>query len=58
MAGSIEQTNHFLFVSILVDMSILARSGAVDMRDEEIIDQIQVKNYFPETWLYDEKVAE
>ena len=42
-------------------MSILARSGGdmeFGLSDDEIIDQAQVRSYFPETWIYDEKVAE
>ena len=43
------------------DTALLGRSGMDDgdfgFSDEEILDQTQVRSFFPETWIYDEKVV-
>ena len=45
----------------LIDGALLGRNamdlGNFDRSDEEILDQTQVRSYFPETWIYDEKVV-
>ena len=42
-------------------MALLGRSGFDNgdfgPSDEEILDQTQVRSFFPETWIYDEKVV-
>ena len=42
-------------------MALLGRSGFdhgdFGPSDEEILDQTQVRSFFPETWIYDEKVV-
>ena len=48
------------FIAIL-DAALLGRSGGdfgdFGPSDEEILDQTQVRSFFPETWIYDEKVV-
>ena len=42
-------------------MALLGRNafevGDFGPSDEEILDQTQVRSFFPETWIYDEKVV-
>ena len=52
----------FLFFVIwLLDTALLGRSvldlGDFGPSDEEILDQTQVRSFFPETWIYDETVV-
>lgn len=43
-----------------VDMGFLARNAGFDdfagPSDDELIEMTQVRSYFPETWIYEEKV--
>ena len=45
----------------LSDSALLARNldlgDGFDQSEEEILSQTQVRSFFPETWIYDEKVV-
>lgn len=47
-----------LYFIIISDAALLGRSvGDFGPSDEEILDQTQIRSFFPETWIYDEKVV-
>ena len=50
----------YLYFFTILDAALLGRSvdfGDFGPSDEEILDQTQVRSFFPETWIYDEKVV-
>lgn len=56
-----KKKSKLVFSLLSLDMALLGRSafegGDFGPSDEEILDQTQVRSFFPETWIYDEKVV-